>query len=78
MNIALQNHLRWQSRRGMLELDIVLDKFWQVAGALSSSELNALAELLALDDGDLWRTIIAEERTGAAVRRRIVQQLHRL
>ena len=58
MAASLENELRWQSRRGLLELDTVLDKFWQLrAGALSQNDLQALSELLALDDEELWRAI---------------------
>ena len=51
------NCLRWQSRRGLLELDLILQKFWQRNALLSEEELHALSELLALDDEGLWRAI---------------------
>ena len=53
----LQNKLRWQSRRGTLELDLLLQKYWQKTPSPCGDELNALAELLALDDEDLNRAI---------------------
>ena len=46
--------LRWRSRRGLLELDIVLQRFWAGAGSdLGEGDLPALARLLALPDNDL-------------------------
>ena len=53
----LQNKLRWQSRRGTLELDLLLQKYWRKTPSPCGDELNALAELLALDDEDLTRVI---------------------
>lgn len=51
------NKLRWQSRRGLLELDLLLDKFWQQSPTLSEEDMQGLAELLALEDEDLWQLI---------------------
>jgi succinate dehydrogenase flavin-adding protein (antitoxin of CptAB toxin-antitoxin module) len=46
--------LRWRSRRGLLELDIVLQRFWAGPGGhLGDDEAPALARLLALPDNDL-------------------------
>ena len=53
----LQNKLRWQSRRGTLELDLLLQKYWRTTPSPCDDELNALGELLALDDEDLNRVI---------------------
>ena len=61
---ALQNKLRWQSRRGTLELDLLLQKYWQTTPPSSADELNALGELLALDDEDLTRAIKGEGGEG--------------
>ena len=53
----MENKLRWQSRRGTLELDLTLRKFWQNQKRHSPQVLCALAELLALDDNDLQHAI---------------------
>jgi succinate dehydrogenase flavin-adding protein (antitoxin of CptAB toxin-antitoxin module) len=46
--------LKWQSRRGLLELDIVLGRFWAECGEeLDDSEAGSLATLLAMPDNDL-------------------------
>jgi succinate dehydrogenase flavin-adding protein (antitoxin of CptAB toxin-antitoxin module) len=46
--------LRWRSRRGLLELDIVLERFWAHGGAaLEEPDAGRLARLLAMPDNDL-------------------------
>jgi antitoxin CptB len=46
--------LKWKSRRGLLELDIVLERFWKRAGnEMNEREAAALDRLLALPDNDL-------------------------
>jgi antitoxin CptB len=46
--------LRWRSRRGLLELDIVLERFWAECGEeLDDSDAGSLATLLAMPDNDL-------------------------
>ena len=46
--------LRWRSRRGLLELDIILERFWKSAGEeMSDAEAAALEKLLLLPDNDL-------------------------
>ena len=46
--------LRWRSRRGLLELDIILERFWKRAGdEMTEAEAAALEALLRLPDNDL-------------------------
>ena len=46
--------LRWRSRRGLLELDIVLGRFWDATGgALQDADATRLATLLLMPDNDL-------------------------
>ena len=46
--------LRWRSRRGLLELDIVFERFWKSAGdGMTDVEAAALEKLLLLPDNDL-------------------------
>jgi succinate dehydrogenase flavin-adding protein (antitoxin of CptAB toxin-antitoxin module) len=63
--------LRWRSRRGLLELDIVFERFWAAGG---STDLKAMEELLELPDNDLLdlvmgRTQGADERLREVVAR---------
>lgn len=52
--------IRWHCRRGMLEVDIVLQRFLERhAGRLSGADLKIFKELLELPDNDLWDLIVA-------------------
>lgn len=52
--------LKWQCRRGLLENDLVLDKFLGMyARDLDSERLARLNELLELGDNELWDLINA-------------------
>ena len=47
--------LRWHSRRGLLELDLVFERFWRRhEQGLDLEQMMLLAELLELQDHDLW------------------------
>jgi antitoxin CptB len=50
--------LRWRCRRGMLENDLVLNRFLdQRAAGLDRETLESLNELLELGDNELWDLI---------------------
>ena len=66
----LSRRLRWQSRRGTLELDLLLDKFWQQDDNLTTTQLQAMAAILSLDDNDLQRLL----QTGAIDHPKIGQE----
>lgn len=51
MDAAARNRLYWKCRRGLLELDLVLDKFLP---DLKDEEAPSLTALLDLPDNDLW------------------------
>jgi antitoxin CptB len=49
------SRLRWRCRRGMLENDLILERFLDArAAALSAAEVAALDLLLDYSDNDLW------------------------
>lgn len=49
------NRLRWQCRRGLLENDLILEKFLDRHGAeLSGNQLDVFKSLLQLGDNELW------------------------
>ena len=55
---------RWRCRRGLLELDIVLQRFMdQYYTQLDESGLEQFERLLALPDNDLWDLITARQVT---------------
>jgi antitoxin CptB len=54
MDDRTAERLKWKSRRGLLELDIVLERFWKRAGSeMNEKEAAALDRLLTLPDNDL-------------------------
>jgi antitoxin CptB len=47
--------LRWRCRRGLLENDLILERFMEARGArLSDDEVAGLDRLLGLSDNELW------------------------
>jgi len=59
------DRVRWRCRRGMLELDIVLQRFVDKYYAqLSENELQQFDTLLNLPDNDLWDMITAKKEVG--------------
>ena len=55
MDAVSQNRLKWKCRRGLLELDLVLQGF--IEKQLAEKEVKALNELLDLQDIDLWAIV---------------------
>lgn len=50
--------LRWQCRRGMLENDLVLERFLELhAAELEGERLAAFMRLLACSDAELWEVV---------------------
>ena len=55
-NAALIRRLKWRSRRGTLELDLTLEKFWAAReGNLSAGEIERLSGILDGDDEEVAR-----------------------
>jgi antitoxin CptB len=77
---AEQRRLAWRCRRGMLELDIVLQQFvTQHFYALTLEELHALDTLLAMPDNDLWNTLQFKNlHVKDAAQQSVIDKLHAL
>lgn len=58
MNSYQRNKLQWNCRRGLLELDIVLERFLRKNLDLPENDISSLKDLLALPDNDLWDIVI--------------------
>ena len=52
MDRSGRNRLKWKCRRGLLELDLILQSF--VEKHLEEKDVGTLNELLDLQDNDLW------------------------
>ena len=60
--MAEARRLAWRCRRGLLELDLVLQRFVALEFTnLSCQELSALDALLALPDNDFWNLLVIDE-----------------
>ena len=69
MDARLQSRLKWKCRRGLLELDLVLEKYLE-----KIPYDPELVELLELQDNDLWEIVSGrsdrfDERHGGIVAR---------
>jgi antitoxin CptB len=54
---------RWRCRRGLLELDILLQRFMdEHYSALGENELRQFEMLLNLPDNDLWDVIMQKQQ----------------
>jgi antitoxin CptB len=69
--------LKWRSRRGLLELDLVFEKFWASGEELAPQETQALERLLSLPDNDLLDLVMGRTETGDPEIRAVVQKLRR-
>ena len=68
--------LKWKSRRGLLELDIVFDRFWKGAGTtMDPAEAAALERLLALPDNDLLDLVMGRVEMPEARLRPVLEKL---
>jgi succinate dehydrogenase flavin-adding protein (antitoxin of CptAB toxin-antitoxin module) len=67
--------LKWRSRRGLLELDLVFEKFWAREAALSGEEFAALERLLAMPDNDLLDLVMGRAGTDDPGVRAVVDKL---
>ncbi len=60
--------LKSDARRGLLENDLILQRFFERYGAqLSAKEGNILSQLLALDDNDLMDLLIGRKDSVAVL-----------
>ncbi|WP_047539031.1 succinate dehydrogenase assembly factor 2 [Methylotenera versatilis] len=61
MKDAELRRLAWRCRRGMLELDIVLQRFiTQHFDGLTLMQLKAFDDLLELSDNDFWALVSSD------------------
>jgi antitoxin CptB len=72
--------LAWRCRRGLLELDIVLQRFIATYfNDLSEQELVAFDDLLALPDNDFWNLIsnnsLQQNSDTDAVQKQVISML---
>jgi antitoxin CptB len=70
--------VRWRARRGLLENDLVLERFLDARGAtLSDADVDSLDRLLDLTDNELWDLIAGRTETDDATLKPMVDALRR-
>lgn len=68
--------MRWAARRGMLELDLVLEPFVTACyEQLSVSERQCLQNLMTCEDQDLYAWLLQREQPPEAEQRAIVSKI---
>jgi antitoxin CptB len=67
--------LKWRSRRGLLELDLVFERFWAREETLAAAEVEALERLLAMPDNDLLDLVMGRAGTNDPGVRAVVEKL---
>ena len=67
--------LKWRSRRGLLELDLVFEKYWARGDVLAPEEMAALERLLAMPDNDLLDLVMGRAETNDPGVRAVVKKL---
>ena len=70
------NRLRWRCRRGMLENDLILERFLDARGeAITDGEIAALDRLLELSDNELWDLLSSRQESEDAVVKPLLEAL---
>jgi len=73
---AALERLKWRSRRGLLELDLVFERFWAgEGGRLSDQEAAVLERLLVMPDNDLLDLVMGKSDAPDAALGELVRKL---
>ena len=67
--------VKWRSRRGLLELDLVFERYWARGDAPAPEEEAALERLLAMPDNDLLDLVMGRAETNDPGVRAVVAKL---
>jgi antitoxin CptB len=71
-----RERLKWKSRRGLLELDLVFERFWSHSGLeLDSGEKASLERLLSMADNDLLDLVMGRTEHPEAHLRAMLEKL---
>ena len=73
------NRLRWRCRRGMLENDLILERFLSARGdSVTGAEVAMLDRLLDLADSELWDLLSGRAEPDDAALRPLLSAMRRL
>src|SRR6187455_413590 len=68
--------LRWRCRRGLLENDLLIERFFQrQGGTISAAQARGLESLMALADNDLLDLLLRRTEPSAALDRPEVREV---
>jgi succinate dehydrogenase flavin-adding protein (antitoxin of CptAB toxin-antitoxin module) len=70
-----KSRLKWNCRRGLLELDLVLERFLAREENLQKGVVASLNEILEFPDNDLWDIVIGRSDRYAPHLNEIVARL---
>lgn len=71
--------LRWRCRRGMRELDRLLERYLDTRWtAASDAERGVFRRVLAAEDDKLWRAFLGHDRLDDAEAQSLVEDIARL
>ena len=74
MTAVEMNRLRWSCRRGLLENELVLERFLRAhAGLLEGERLAAFKTLLEYSDDELWGLVSGSRECGDPALGEVVQ-----
>jgi antitoxin CptB len=78
IDAAALGRLRWRCRRGLLENDLFIERFFARHGeGLTREQADGLGALMELADPDLLDLLLARSEPGAALARPAVQRVLR-
>ncbi len=76
MDTRTVERLKWRSRRGLLELDLLFQRYWKGPGAsMSEAEAATLEQLLLLPDNDLLDLVMGRAQARDAASAALVEKL---
>ena len=76
MDSRALERLKWRSRRGLLELDLVFKRFWEGPGReLDEAEAAALERLLLMPDNDLLDLVMGRRADVESELRGVLEKL---
>jgi succinate dehydrogenase flavin-adding protein (antitoxin of CptAB toxin-antitoxin module) len=76
MDERVLERLKWRSRRGLLELDLVFEKYWTRGNLdLAQHEVAAFERMLAMPDNDLLDLVMGRAQSSDPEIRALVDKL---
>lgn len=73
-----KSRIRWLCRRGMKELDVLLERFMESTyDELTAAEKNAFETLLRNEDPDLYALLMQKMQPANEIQARIIERIGR-